>query len=185
MSATGFQQSIWDDPENDPNKPKKCPHCDATLAHPDDLRDNDEIEARGLWSAYRRHREGHFEWGDDPTEDGRGDRDPYLGSYYSGDKDALREPEDDDGAGGDPDEVVGHVFHVDIRYEATARAKVVAPDERQAIKKAKEMRVMDEADLDGNIPTAEVTMDLHGDAMELGDVTRDDDRAERMEGWPW
>lgn len=185
MSAEPLSSSVWDDPQNDPTRPKTCPHCDATLAHPDDIRDNEEIEARGLWSAYRRHREAHFAWGDDPSEDGSGDKDPYLGSYYSGDKDALWEPDEDDDVGGDPDEIVGHVYQVDIRHEATVRATVVAPDERRAAEKVEEMRLHDEADIHGNVPTAEITMELHDDAMELGEVTRDDKRAERMEGWPW
>lgn len=184
MSAEGMQTSIWDNPENNEQRPKKCPHCGQPLAYREDLKENDEIEASTYWTAYRRHREAHFPWGDDPTEDGTGGFDPYLGSYYSNDRDALWQPEDDSPSG-DPDEIVGHVYSVDIRYEATVRATVVAPDENRAAKKVKEMRLNNEEDLHGNIPSAEITMDLHDDVWEQGEVTRSDERAERMEGWPW
>jgi len=190
MSAVehGYQDSLWGGPETKAERPKRCPHCDRELAHPDDLRDNDDIEARGLFSAYRAHRRAHFEWGDDPRDDGERYGDPYLGNYYDNDRDATWEPdeEDEDDTHGDPKEVVGHVYDVELKKEATVRARVVAPDERTAKEKADELHLMDEPDLNGHVPTAELTMDLHEGAFELKDVHRaDTDLAERMEGWPW
>lgn len=184
MSAEGYQPSVWDDPENSAEAPKKCPHCGEELAHPDDLRDNDAIKAVGLFSAYRRHRQAHFPWGDDPTEDGEGwQQDPYLASAYSGDMSALWEPED--GPSGDPDEVVGHVYDVTISYETQLRATVVAPTESRAKDKAKDLEMFGEEDSTGSVPEKHVTHEIHGEARTRQDVTRSDERAERMEGWPW
>lgn len=183
MSSVEYETSVWNDPENNEKAPKKCPHCDQALAHPDDLRDNEDIDAVGLFSAYRRHRQAHFPWGEDPREHGSEPGDPHLGGYYDGDRDALWEP--DDGPSGDPDEVVGHVFDVTISYESQLRATVVAPDKGRAKKKAKELHSLNEKDLTGNVPERHVTHEIHGDTFERDDVTRSDDRAERMEGWPW
>lgn len=182
-SAGVLQKSIWEHPENSENAPKFCPHCGNELAHPDDLRDNDHIDAVGLFSAYQRHREAHFAWGDDPRQDGVGRGDPYLASHYAGDKSAMWEP--DEGASGDPEEVVGHVYDVDIRYEATCRARVVAHSESRAKEKAEELRLGNSEDLCGDIVEAHIGQELHTYTTEVDDVLRADELAERMEGWPW
>jgi len=147
--------------------------------------ENDAIDARGLFTAYREHRQAHFEWGDDPRDHGDRYGDPYLGNYYDTARDATYEPDDDEPAG-DPDEVVGHVYDVDIRYEAVVRGRVVAPDKQRAKEKLKDLRLADGEDLNGDVPTANLTMELHGDTTERDAVHRaDSDLAERMEGWPW
>lgn len=184
-AQSGWGESVWSGPERNENAPKRCPHCDRPLAHPDELRDNDNIDAVGLFSAYREHRQAHFSWGDDPREHGERYGDPYLGNYYDTSRDATYEP-DDDGPAGDPDEVVGHVFDVDIRYEATVRARVVAPGKQRAKEKAEDLRITDGEDLNGNVPEARLTTQLHTDTTERENVHRaDTDLAERMEGWPW
>jgi len=182
---SGWDASLWGGPETDERAPKRCPHCDRELAHPDDLRANETIDAVGLFTAYREHRQAHFGWGDDPRDHGDRYGDPYLGNYYDTARDATYEP-DDDGPAGDPDEVVGHVFDVDIRYEATVRGRVVAPDKQRAKEKVEDLRLADGEDLNGNVPVANVTMELHADTTEREAVHRaDSDLAERMEGWPW
>lgn len=184
-TSNGWNESVWTGPEKEDTAPKRCPHCDRPLAHPDDLRNNENIEAVGLYSAYREHRQAHFSWGDDPRDHGVEYGDPYLGNYYDTSRDATWEPDEDEPAG-DPDEVVGHVYDVDIRYEATVRARVVAHNEQQAKEKADELRFTGQEDLTGTIPEAELTMQLHTDTTEQKDVHRaDTDLAERMEGWPW
>jgi hypothetical protein len=182
----GFSVSVWGNPEHTPTAPKYCPSCGLELAHPDDLRENDSIEASGTFQAYRKHRHAHYNWGEDPTTHGAEPGDPYLAHHYDGDKSAAWEPEEDDGGvSGDPDETVGHVFDVDIRYEATVRATVVAPDRHRAEEKADELRMMNDEDFHGNVPTSELTMELHTDSTKVDDVRRDEEAAERMEGWPW
>ena len=186
MSATPdtFDRSIWTGVEGSENAPKECPHCGRALAHPDDLRDNDSIQARGLFSAWRRHREAHYGWGADPREDGDEYGDPYLGNYYDGDKDATWDPDDDEPAG-DPDEIVGHVYEVTIYHEARTTARVVATDEHRAKEKVEYRELPDGKDLNGSIPESQVTHKLHDETREVESVTRADDRAERMAGWPW
>lgn len=183
---TGWSDSMWAGPELRAEAPKRCPHCDRPLAHPEDLRDNDDIDAYGLFSAYREHRQAHFEWGSNPRNHGERYGDPYLGNYYDTSRDATWEPDEDDEPAGDPDEVVGHVFDVDLRYEATVRARVVAINEKQAKEKAEDLRLANDEDLDGHVPEAELTMQMHADTTKRKDVHRaDEELAERMEGWPW
>lgn len=179
--------SIWDrHPENTPTNPKVCPHCEEDLAHQDDLKDNDEIDAYALFFAYRKHRQAHFDWGDDPERDGAEPGDPYLASYYDTNRSAAQDPIDEDEASGDPDEVVGEVFDVTVSYEAQLRARVVAPDKHRAKEKAKDMRLMNEEDLSGYVPDTELTHEVHSEARSVKEVTRSQDElAERMEGWPW
>lgn len=185
MSAKeGYDPSVWNDPEHRAKVPKKCPHCDRALAHPDDLRDNEEIRVTGLFRAYREHRQAHFRWGDDPETHGSKPGDPYLGSYYDTNRDALWEPED--APSGDPDEVVGHVFNVTIHYQAQASGTVVAPNKSAAKEKLKELKMSGEEDKNGRVPEVVVTDEVHSDAFQKKDVTRSDtELAERMEGWPW
>lgn len=183
--SPGYEDSLWSAPEMRDTEPKRCPHCDVPLAHPDDLKDNEDIDAYGLFSAYREHRQAHYAWGDDPRDHGEGTGDPYLGDYYDTSRDATWEP-DEDSPAGDPDEIVGHVYDVDIRHEATVRARVVAPSEQRAKEKAADLRVFGEEDLTGEVPEARLTHKLHTDTTEQKDVHRaDTDLAERMEGWPW
>lgn len=199
MSTTGagLEPSVWTTIEGDDNAPKECPHCHQPLAHPDDLRDNEDVDASGLFTAYRRHRQAHFEWGFDPTRDGEKRGDPYLGSYYNTDRDATWEP--DDGPSGDPDEEVTDVFDVEINYEYVMRGRVVAANESQAKEKLKRMRD-EERDLYKEIPTPYMTHEVHSSARQVRSVTRkevidssdvdekEDDGvnyADRLEGWPW
>lgn len=181
-----YRDSVWADPENNPNVPRKCPHCEQALAHPDDLQDNEDIDANGLFRAYRQHRKTHFDWGEEPRTHTSGFGDPYLGSYYDGDKDALWTPSDEEDTTGDPDEVVGQIFDVDLRFEATVRARVVAPNKSRAKEKADELRIRGDEDLSGHVPIAELTHQVHADTVEIDEVTREQtELAERMEGWPW
>lgn len=194
MSAEGFEPSIWDRQEgNSEAIPKYCPHCGEELAHPDNLRENDDIEAAGYGKAYREHRAAHFNWGVDPAEIHE-DGDPYLAKNYDGVQ---------DGEGGpklDRDEEVAGVYDVDIRFEAVVRARVVAGDKGDARDRADQLRIDGEADLDGWVPTAEITHKLHDEATEIRRLTRgeiddssevneNEDKginfADRLRGWPW
>lgn len=195
MSADGFEPSLWDREEgNSDTVPKYCPHCGEQLAHPDNLRENDAIDASGYGKAYREHRAAHFNWGVDPAEIHE-DGDPYLADYYDG-----IESEDDSGLTLDPDEEVAGVYDVSIHYEAVVRAKVVAADKGDARDRADQLRIDDEQDLTGYVPTAELTHKVHDDATELrrltrgeidasSDVDEDEDKgtnfADRLRGWPW
>jgi hypothetical protein len=186
MSATrdGLDSSIWTGIEGREKAPKRCPHCKRELAHPDDLRNNDSIEAMGLFSAWRRHREAHYGWGDDPHEHGDEYGDPYLGTYYDTNRDAVEQPDDE--PTGDPEETVGHVYEVTICYEARKTAKVVATDKHRAKEKVKYDELPDGEDLTGHTPRAERTHELHDTVRKVKSVERQDEElAERMAGWPW
>lgn len=181
MSAAEYTESIWSDPENSDSAPRICPICEQVLAHADNLRDNDDIPANGLFSAYRLHRQAHYEWGEDPTQYGKKPGDPFLGHYYDNDANALWEPEDDDQPPGDPDEVVGNVYDVTLSYELQVRARVVAPDDHRAKEKVRYRELPEDVSV-----TEERTHLMHKDARQVKKVTRaDTDLAERMEGWPW
>ena len=75
-----FEQSVWDMVETFDCAPKYCPHCGEKIAYPWNLSDNDDIDADGRLAAYRKHRQAHYSWGTDPTDDNG--RDPYLADYY-------------------------------------------------------------------------------------------------------
>jgi hypothetical protein len=184
--------SIWDRHDNNEAKiPRYCPHCGEQLAHPDDMKDNDDLDGNpGRTQAYRLHRQAHYGWGVDPAEVYYGG-DPYLADYY-GDSTST-------GPTMDQDEVVAHAYEVTIHYEATLRTKVVAADEGHAKEKAQILRDSD-TDLWGNVPTPEITHKIHDEVRESYELTRaeveesadvDEDEddgvnyAERLPGWPW
>lgn len=193
MSTGLFEPSIWDrQGDNRAHGPKYCPHCGDKLAHPDNLRDNDAVDAWGRQAAYRRHREAHFSWGTDPAECFECG-DPYLAKYYGGVE------TDDAGPVLDEDEEVAGIYDVEINYEAVARARVVAADKGQARKRADEI-IEAEEDLTGRIPIREITHELHsstreveqltrGEIQDTADIDEDEDDgfnlAERLPGWPW
>lgn len=100
--------------------------------------------------------------------------------------DASTDTEDEDDSKKDPDEIVGEVFDVTLKMEYTAKARVVAPNQARAEEKAEEMRVAGREDVDGDVPVPNYTMLIHTDSRAVKPVTRrDEDLAERMEGWPW
>lgn len=179
--AASEHASVWEGVDCEPTAPTHCPHCGEALAHPTDLRNNDDIDASGTFAAYRRHRWAHIPWGDDPREHTSIRGDPYLAAFYGEGRDATT----DDYGGGDPDEVVGAVYDVRISYETELRATVVAPTEHRAKEKAKDMNVFNEKDLSGTVPQFYRQYEIHGRASKRDDVTRADGRAERMDGWPW
>lgn len=188
-SPTAYQDSIWGEQDVQRGGPRRCPHCDEELAHPDRLRENDDVAVSEYTEAYRQHRRAHFAWGRDPAADTDGDGDPYLADYY-GDGDDSHLPDDEEVAG---------VYNVEIRYEATMHATVVAPTEYAAKDRAKELRGTGE-DLSGYVPEPEVTMEVHDDVTEQRQLTRGEIKessdvdesesdqinyAERLPGWPW
>jgi hypothetical protein len=193
MSAEQFEPSVWRRHEdNSDRSPTYCPHCGDEIAHPENLRNNERIDAVSRESAYRRHREAHFGWGTDPADQFE-DGDPFLADYYDG--------VETDGTGPtlDRNEEVAGIYEVEINYEAVMRARVVAADKGQAKERAQLLR--DEAeDLTGHIPTREVTHELHdrtreikrlsrGEIEDSSEVDEDEDSginfAERLPGWPW
>lgn len=182
-SGGGLQPSIWTDNMVGIGI-QFCPHCGEEIADPVDLRHNDEIRAPSArHGAYRRHRRAHYSWGDDPTQDGDDEGDPYLADYYSG---ATGDADDQDDDGEDEDEIVGHVYDVTVHYTAKMKARVVAPSEGAARNKATELKATNGEDLCGDVPEPYVTERVHTDEREIKEVTRgDEDLAERMEGWPW
>jgi len=100
--------------------------------------------------------------------------------------DPHTETDDADDDRKDPDEIVGEVFDVTIKMEFTANARVVAPNEGRVKEKAEEMRIANREDVNGNVPEPRYTMSLHQEADAIKPVARrDEDLAERMEGWPW
>lgn len=191
MSSTDYQESIWKrQEENDEKAPKYCPHCGEKLAHPDNLRENDDVKAVGRGSAYRKHRQAHYSWGIDPEGY---DGDPYLADYYDG-------VEQDKGPTLDPDEEVAGVYDVEINYEAVLRAKVVASDKGQARERAKDLRLDKEECVGGWVPETEITHAMHETAREIKRLTRGEieetsevdeeedsgvNYADRLPGWPW
>lgn len=194
MSAQGYEQSLWERiDDNEDKSPKYCPHCGEQLAHPDNLRENDDVDAAGRVSAYREHRATHFDWGVDPALVHEGG-DPFLADYYDGVETS------DTGPTLDPDEEVAGVYDVEICYEARMTARVVAADDHHAKDRAKDLRVKNEECVGGWVPSAEITHELHDDAREAKRLTRgeiehssdiDEDEedginwADRLPGWPW
>lgn len=191
MSAQTYEQSIWERIDgNEDNHPEYCPHCGEKLAHPDNLRENDDIDVASRRGAYRAHRQAHYNWGVDPALVHEGG-DPFLADNY-------------DGVGSDPvqdaDEEVAGVYDVEVRYEAVMKARVVAVDGHQAKERAEDLRVMNGECVGGWVPSAEITHDLHDEAREVKRLTRgeieessdiDEDEddginwADRLPGWPW
>lgn len=193
MSAGPFEPSVWDRHDgNSDYGPKYCPHCGDEMAHPENLKNNDDIDASGRQTAYRRHREAHYSWGVDPADQFR-DGDPYLADYYDGLQTSETGPKLDES-----EEVAG-IYEVEINYEAVMRARVVAADKGQAKERAQLLRDEGE-DLTGHIPTREVTHELHSRTDEIKRLTRGEiedssevdeaedsgiNFAERLPGWPW
>lgn len=186
-----YETSVWDRHEgNDEQVPEFCPHCGEQLAHPDDMKENDDLSRNpGFLAAYRKHRQAHYEWGVDPATVYPGG-DPYLDDYY----------DDNPGKGSrDKDEIVAKEFDVEIKYEATMRATVVAANESQAKERAQELRGHGK-DLTGNVPEPHISLEVHDDVRERTELTRrevensaevDEDEedginyADRLPGWPW
>lgn len=169
----------------DADVPDYCPQCDKELAHEGDLEQNDAIDCTELSTALRRHRRAHAAPGEPPSNDSPGDDDPYLAASYSTGRGASA-PDDTVAVHGDPDEVVGGVFEVEINYTAMMRATVVAPNEHEAKTKAEDLRLAGGADYNDVVPEIMPQDQVHTTTRKVEDVHRDDtEQAERMAGWPW
>jgi hypothetical protein len=198
MSESPTSPSVWNiHDENDDHAPKYCPHCGDEIAHPDSLRENEDISVSGRFGAYRQHRGAHFNWGVDPATI-YPDGDPYLADYYE------MEPEGEDGPSLDPHEEVAGIYQVEINYEAVLRATVVATNKHQAKERVENLKLNGDTDLNGNVPEPRVQHQLHDTTREMKKLTRkqiqessddgdgEDDEddggvnyAERLPGWPW
>jgi len=176
-------RSVWQPTEGSAKSPKECPHCGRPIAHPDDLKENDEIDVSSIFEAYRNHRKAHYKWGDNPRNDSSRYGDPYLGNYYKNNRNATTNSHkdlEDLQCGLD---IVGQVFDVTIYYEAKKEARVVASTPQQAIEKVKYDELPDGVDLTGEHPDERVTHQTHEETTHVKNVERrDTELVERMEG---
>jgi len=169
----------------DAEVPDFCPQCDKELAHENDLEQNDGIDCDDQSIALRRHRRTHAAPGPDPSKDWGEDDDPYLAETYSSGRGAS-DPDDVTEVQGDPDEVVGGVYEVEINYTAMMRATVVAPNESRAKDKAQDLRLTGSEDFNDVVPEIMPQDTVHDTVYKQDDVHRDEtELAERMDGWPW
>lgn len=100
----------------------KCPHCQKTLAHPDELDENLSHS-----QIYRRHRRVHFAWGDVPEGE--------EGTYLSGDSGT-----DFDDSVPEDCKLDTQTYEVDFHMEVVETVVVEAPNESMAKERAQHYR---------------------------------------------